>query len=379
MSDETPWAQILVVGEYGHGKSSTVAAIAAAVGQKDALYRDRTAQIIWTDGGLNWDVSTSYGHGGSVEDNLCRLARQLAGLIIVVDATTGPSASTRAEAVLAKGLGAPQPIVFLNKVDVASSEQVNNAEREARDFLQMAGWSYDASIVRGSATEAWVGNETPLGLPAIRILLSEVTGSAKQSLQVRQEGPFWMPCRAFGDGKTVSGLIHRGTVCVGDEIERFMLGNASTHIVQSINRILQPGKTARVSQANARDIVEISYSDAPAEKIDWQLPITLCARGSLKLVAGFSAEIHFLNDGQGHVREYPRRLDQMAISSSEGDFRVATNFRGDPRELRPGVVRLDAELPFPGPLHVGSTFRVCTFPNLFHGTAGFGVITCLHA
>jgi elongation factor Tu len=172
------------------------------------------------------------------------------GAILVVSATDGPMPQTREHILLARQVGVPRIVVFLNKCDVADDpELLDLVELEVRDLLSKYQFNGEnAPIVRGAAIAALRGESGPLADEAILKLFAAL--DAYIELPERpKDRPFLMPIESVqsiaGRGTVVTGLIERGTVRLGDEVEIVGYGETARSVVTSIEtyrKILEQGE-----------------------------------------------------------------------------------------------------------------------------------------
>jgi elongation factor Tu len=177
-------------------------------------------------------------------------AAQMDGAILVVSATDGPMPQTREHILLARQVGVPRIAVFLNKCDVADDpELVDLVEIEVRDLLSKYQFDGDnAPVVRGSAIAALRGETGALADQAI-LKLFEALDSYIELPERPKDRPFLMPIEGIqsisGRGTVVTGLIERGTVSLGDEVEIVGLGETRKSVVTSIEtyrKVLDQGE-----------------------------------------------------------------------------------------------------------------------------------------
>src|SRR6201995_1407075 len=163
------------------------------------------------------------GHADYVK-NMITGAAQMDGAILVVSAVDGPMPQTREHILLARQVGVPKIVVFLNKCDIVEDEELLDlVEMEIRDLLSK--YQYDganAPVVRGSAIKALRGETGPLADQAI-LKLFEALESYVELPERPKDRPFLMPIEGVqsisGRGTVVTGLVERGVVKLGDEVE----------------------------------------------------------------------------------------------------------------------------------------------------------------
>jgi elongation factor Tu len=151
-------------------------------------------------------------------------AAQMDGAILVVAATDGPMPQTREHILLARQVGVPRIVVFMNKVDAVEDEELLDlVELEVRELLSKYEFpGDDIPVIRGSALKALEGDAGDLGVPAITALMDAVDEYFPDPVRAIDE-PFLMPVEDVfsisGRGTVATGRVERGIVRVGDEIE----------------------------------------------------------------------------------------------------------------------------------------------------------------
>src|SRR6202043_3327053 len=188
------------------------------------------------------------GHADYIK-NMITGAAQMDGAILVVSAVDGPMPQTREHILLARQVGVPRIVVFLNKCDVADdTELLDLIEIEVRDLLSKYQFDGDnAPIVRGSAISALRGETGPLADQAI-LKLFEALDNYIELPERPKDRPFLMPIEGVqsisGRGTVVTGLIERGTVKLGDEVEIVGLGETRKSVgtsIESYRKLLDQG------------------------------------------------------------------------------------------------------------------------------------------
>ena len=201
------------------------------------------------------------GHADYVK-NMITGAAQMDGAILVVSAADGPMPQTREHILLARQVGVPYIVVFLNKADkIDDKELLELVELEVRELLTKYGFPGDKTpIIHGSALKAMEGDQGPLGVPSILPLL-EAVDTYIPTPQRPIDKPFLMPIEDVftisGRGTVVTGRVERGIVKVGDEIEWWGLRpNQATMVtgVEMFRKVLDEGQAGRqCGGAVARD------------------------------------------------------------------------------------------------------------------------------
>jgi elongation factor Tu len=224
-------------------------------------------------------------------------AAQMDGGILVVAATDGPMPQTREHILLAKQVGIPSLVVFLNKCLVDDEELLELVEMEIREMLDVYGFpGDDMTIIRGSALAAAEGNDpNGLGTTAILKLMDAVDEHIPEPIRVLDK-PFLMPIEdtfsIAGRGTVVTGRVEQGKVNVGDDLDVIGLGHdAKTTCtgVEMFKKLLDFGMAGDNIGALLRGL----------KREDVQRGQLLCAPGSVIQSKKFEAEIYCLSKEEG--------------------------------------------------------------------------------
>jgi elongation factor Tu len=267
-----PNCNVGTIGHVDHGKTTLTAAMtkvsadhgwgafvsyqdvakaSAAQGTRDdsKILTIATSHVEYSTAARHYSHVDCPGHADYVK-NMITGAAQMDGAILVVSAVDGPMPQTREHILLARQVGVPRIVVFLNKCDVADDpELVDLVEIEVRDLLSKYQFDGDnVPVVRGSAIKALHGETGPLADQAI-LKLFEALDSYIELPERPKDRPFLMPIEGVqsisGRGTVVTGLIERGTVKLGDEVEIVGLGETRKSVVTSIEsyrKILDHGE-----------------------------------------------------------------------------------------------------------------------------------------
>ncbi|MCB0343320.1 MAG: elongation factor Tu [Bdellovibrionales bacterium] len=237
-----PHVNIGTIGHVDHGKTTLTAAItkvmnetygggaAVAFDQIDKAPEERERGITISTAHVEYETSNRHyahvdcpGHADYVK-NMITGAAQMDGAILVVSAADGPMPQTREHILLARQVGVPAIVVFMNKVDmVDDAELLELVELEIRELLSKYEFpGDDIPIVKGSALKALEGDSSDIGAPSVVKLMEEVDKYVPEPERLTDK-PFLMPIEDVfsisGRGTVVTGRIERGIVKVGDEIE----------------------------------------------------------------------------------------------------------------------------------------------------------------
>jgi elongation factor Tu len=235
-----PHCNIGTIGHVDHGKTSLTAAITkvlaktggatyTAYDQIDKAPEERARGITISTAHVEYETKNRHyahvdcpGHADYVK-NMITGAAQMDGAILVVSAADGPMPQTREHILLARQVGVPALVVYLNKMDIADPELVELVELEVRDLLTSYGFpGDDIPIVKGSAVCALEDKQPELGEKSILELMKAVDEYIPQPVRVKDK-PFLMPIEDVfsisGRGTVVTGRVERGIVRVGEEVE----------------------------------------------------------------------------------------------------------------------------------------------------------------
>ncbi|PMB54831.1 elongation factor Tu [Coxiella endosymbiont of Rhipicephalus microplus] len=264
---EKPHLNVGTIGHVDHGKTTLTAALTKVLSDKfggevrafdqiDNAPEERARGITIATSHVEYQSDKRHyahvdcpGHADYVK-NMITGAAQMDGAILVVSAADGPMPQTREHILLAKQVGVPAIVVFLNKADMVDDQELLElVEIEVRDLLTSYDFPGDQTpIVVGSALKALQGDTAELGIPVI-LKLVETMDAYFEEPQREKEKPFLMPIEDVfsisGRGTVVTGRIERGIVKVGDEIEIVGI-NATTKTtctgVEMFRKLLDQGE-----------------------------------------------------------------------------------------------------------------------------------------
>ncbi len=236
-----PHCNIGTIGHVDHGKTSLTAAITkvlaksggatfTAYDQIDKAPEERARGITISTAHVEYETANRHyahvdcpGHADYVK-NMITGAAQMDGAILVVSAADGPMPQTREHILLARQVGVPALVVFMNKVDMVDDpELLELVEMEVRELLSSYQFpGDDIPIIKGSALNALEDKNPELGEQAVLALMAEVDKYIPQPARA-MDRPFLMPIEDVfsisGRGTVVTGRVERGVVNVGDEVE----------------------------------------------------------------------------------------------------------------------------------------------------------------
>mmetsp|Transcript_31929 Transcript_31929/g.51561 ORF Transcript_31929/g.51561 Transcript_31929/m.51561 type:complete len:477 (-) Transcript_31929:505-1935(-) len=310
-----PHCNIGTIGHVDHGKTTLTAAITKVLAdqgkakfldynQIDKAPEEKQRGITIATAHVEYETTKRHyahvdcpGHADYVK-NMITGAAQMDGGILVVSAPDGPMPQTREHILLARQVGVPSLVVFLNKIDmVTDPELVELVEMEIRELLNFYKFpGDDTPIIRGSALHALKGTEPAIGKEAILKLMDTVDEFIPQPTRAL-DLPFLMPVEDVfsiaGRGTVVTGRIEQGVVKVNDEIEIVGLQPNTTKTVvtgvEMFNKILDRGE--------AGDNVGVLLRGVKRE--DVQRGQVICKPGAVKPHKRCTAEIYCLTKEEG--------------------------------------------------------------------------------
>ena len=236
-----PHVNVGTIGHVDHGKTSLTAAITSVLAKKgfaeargydqiDAAPEERERGITISTAHVEYETENRHyahvdcpGHADYVK-NMITGAAQMDGAILVVSAPDGPMPQTREHILLARQVGVPKIVVFMNKCDMVDDEELLElVEMEVRELLSKYDFpGDDIPIIKGSAKLALEGDQSPIGEPSI-LKLAETLDTYIPTPERAVDQPFLMPIEDVfsisGRGTVVTGRVERGVIKVGDEIE----------------------------------------------------------------------------------------------------------------------------------------------------------------
>ena len=309
-----PHVNVGTIGHVDHGKTTLTAAIttilskkfggeAKAYDQIDAAPEEKARGITINTAHVEYETAERHyahvdcpGHADYVK-NMITGAAQMDGAILVCSAADGPMPQTREHILLARQVGVPYIIVFLNKCDMVDDEELLElVEMEVRELLSKYDFpGDDIPIVKGSALKALEGDQSPIGEPAI-FELAAALDSYIPTPERAIDKPFLLPIEDVfsisGRGTVVTGRVERGIVKVGDEIEIVGI-KATTKTtctgVEMFRKLLDQGQ--------AGDNVGVLLRGTKRE--DVERGQVLCKPGSIKPHTHFTGEVYVLSKEEG--------------------------------------------------------------------------------
>jgi elongation factor Tu len=309
-----PHVNVGTIGHVDHGKTTLTAGILAVQAgkglaqvkaysdiAKGGTVRDASKIVTIAVSHVEYESDTRHyahvdcpGHADFVK-NMITGAAQMDGAILVVSAADGPMPQTREHILLARQVGVPQIVVFLNKVDLLDDEELLElVEMEVRDLLTKYDFDGDnIKVVRGSALAALEGK--PEGQAAIQELMETLDKEIPEPLR-ETDKPFMMSVEDVfsitGRGTVATGRIERGTVKVGEEVEIVGLGDTRKTICTGVEMFRK-----QLDQGQAGDNVGLLLRGV--EKDSVERGHVLAKPGSIKPHIIAKAELYVLGKDEG--------------------------------------------------------------------------------
>ncbi len=309
-----PHVNVGTIGHVDHGKTTLTAAIttvlaskfggsAKAYDQIDAAPEEKARGITINTAHVEYETANRHyahvdcpGHADYVK-NMITGAAQMDGAILVCSAADGPMPQTREHILLARQVGVPYIIVFLNKCDmVDDAELLELVEMEVRELLSKYDFpGDDVPIVKGSALKALEGDKGELGEGAI-MALADALDTYIPTPERAIDQPFLMPIEDVfsisGRGTVVTGRIERGIIKVGEEIEIVGIKDTVKTICTGVEMFRK-----LLDQGQAGDNVGILLRGTKREDI--QRGQVLAKPNSIKPHSHFTGEIYVLSKDEG--------------------------------------------------------------------------------
>ena len=309
-----PHVNVGTIGHVDHGKTTLTAALTMVMSAKhggDTIEYDQidnapeekargitiaTAHVEYESDARHYAHVDCPGHADYVK-NMITGAAQMDGAILVVSAADGPMPQTREHILLARQVGVPFIVVYLNKADMVDDDELLElVELEVRDLLSMYEFpGDDTPIITGSALKAMEGDNSELGSQSVEKLV-EALDSYIPLPDRAVDGPFLMPIEDVfsisGRGTVVTGRIDRGIVKVGDEIEIVGIKETTKTTctgVEMFRKLLDEGR--------AGDNVGVLLRGTKRDEVERGQ--VLAKPGSITPHTKFEAEVYILTKEEG--------------------------------------------------------------------------------
>jgi elongation factor Tu len=309
-----PHCNIGTIGHVDHGKTSLTAAITKVLAETggatftsydniDKAPEERARGITISTAHVEYETAERHyahvdcpGHADYVK-NMITGAAQMDGGILVVSATDGPMPQTREHILLARQVGVPQLVVFMNKCDlVDDAEIIELVEMEIRELLSKYDFDGDnIPVIQGSATCALNDSDPVLGREAVLKLMAAVDSWIPQPARPL-DMPFLMPIEDVfsisGRGTVVTGRVEQGIVKVGEEVEIVGLKDTKKTVVTGVEMFRK-----LLDQGQAGDNIGALIRGVGREEVERGQ--VLCKPGSIKPHTEFSSEVYVLSKEEG--------------------------------------------------------------------------------
>ena len=341
-----PHVNVGTIGHVDHGKTTLTAAITKYFGEftpydkidgapeeKDRGITISTAHVEYETEARHYAHVDCPGHADYVK-NMITGAAQMDGAILVVSAADGPMPQTREHILLARQVGVPSLVVYMNKVDQVDDEELLElVELEIRELLNEYEFpGDDIAVIQGSALAAMEGNNNEIGEDSIKALMEAVDANIPTPDRPIDQ-PFLMPIEDVfsisGRGTVVTGRVERGVVKVGDEIEVVGIRPTSKTTctgVEMFRKLLDRGEAGdnigALLRGVGRDGVERGQ--------------VLCKPGTVTPHTEFEAEAYILDKSEGgrHTPFFTNYRPQFYFRTT--DVTGSVDLPGDIEMVMPG-------------------------------------------
>jgi elongation factor Tu len=362
------------IGHVDHGKTTLTAALTKVMGEKhggDFKAYDQidnapeekargitiaTAHVEYESDNRHYAHVDCPGHADYVK-NMITGAAQMDGAVLVCSAADGPMPQTREHILLARQVGVPHIVVYLNKADQVDDEElVDLVEMEIRELLNKYEFpGDDTPIIKGSALKAIEGDTSDIGVPSIEKLIAAMDEHIPMP-ERPIDGKFIMPIEDVfsisGRGTVVTGRIERGEVNVGDEIEIVGIRDTAKTTctgVEMFRKLLDKGQ--------AGDNVGVLLRGTKREEVERGQ--VLCLPGSITPHTKFECEIYVLSKDEGgrHTPFFANYRPQFYFRTT--DVTGAIELPKDVEMVMPGDnVKIKVELITPIAMEEGLKFAI---------------------
>jgi len=309
-----PHVNVGTIGHVDHGKTTLTAAITKAMSEQfggefkafdqiDNAPEERARGITIATAHVEYQTEKRHyahvdcpGHADYVK-NMITGAAQMDGAILVVSAADGPMPQTREHILLARQVGVPYIVVYMNKADMVDDEELLElVEMEVRDLLSSYDFpGDDIPIVIGSALKALEGDTSEIGVPSVVKLLDAMDDYIPEPERAI-DGDYLMPVEDVfsisGRGTVVTGRVERGIVKVGDEVEIVGMRETTKTIctgVEMFRKLLDEGR--------AGDNIGVLLRGTKRDEVERGQ--VLCRPGSITPHTKFEAEVYVLSKEEG--------------------------------------------------------------------------------
>ncbi|MBK9673756.1 MAG: elongation factor Tu [Betaproteobacteria bacterium] len=329
-----PHVNVGTIGHVDHGKTTLTAAMTMVLARKfggevkaydqiDAAPEEKARGITINTAHVEYQTANRHyahvdcpGHADYIK-NMITGAAQMDGAILVVSAADGPMPQTREHILLARQVGVPYIIVYMNKADmVDDKELLELVEMEVRELLSKYDFpGDDTPIVIGSAKMAMEGDTSPMGEGSI-LKLAEALDSYIPQPQRAIDGPFLMPVEDVfsisGRGTVVTGRVERGIVKVGEDLEVVGLKPTQKTVCTGVEMFRK-----LLDQGQAGDNVGVLLRGTKREEVERGQ--VLAKPGSITPHTKFTAEVYVLSKEEGgrHTPFFPGYRPQFYFRTTD--------------------------------------------------------------
>ena len=381
-----PHVNVGTMGHVDHGKTTLTAAITATLAKRlpsainkpvaydqiDNAPEEKARGITIATSHQEYESEKRHyahvdmpGHADYVK-NMITGAAQVDGAILVVSAADGPMPQTREHVLLAKQVGVPKILVFLNKMDLADPDLVDLVEEEVRELLEKNGFDKDAPIIRGSATKALDGDSA--NEDAVMELVKAMDDYIEEPKR-ELDKPFLMPIEDVfsikGRGTVATGRIEQGVVKVNEEVEIVGLHDTRKTVVTGVEMFKKS-----LDQGQAGDNVGVLLRGI--ERDDIERGQVLAKPGTITPHTEFDAEVYILTKEEGgrHTPFFKGYKPQFYFRTT--DVTGEVELPADKEMVMPGdTVTFNVKLLAPIAMEQGLRFAIREGGR----TVGAGVVT----
>jgi len=370
---DKPHVNIGTIGHVDHGKTTLTAAITYTLSKQglaekkdydsiDAAPEEKERGITINTAHVEYQTVTRHyahvdcpGHADYVK-NMVTGAAQMDGAIIVVAATDGPMPQTREHILLARQVGVPRLVVFMNKVDLVDDpELLELVEMEIRELLTFYGFDGDNTpVVQGSALAAL--NDEAAGVEAIQALMDAVDSYIPVPPRAIDK-PFLLPVEDVfsitGRGTVATGRIERGIIHTGDPVE--IVGLQEKSMTSTVTGVEMFRKILDIGEAGEN----VGILLRGIEKTDIKRGMVICKPGSVTPHTEFKCEVYVLSKEEGgrHTPFFNKYRPQFYLRTTDvtGEITLPENVE----MVMPGDnVTITVKLIYPVALEKGLKFAI---------------------
>ena len=383
-----PHVNVGTMGHVDHGKTTLTAAITAVLAKKlpsdvnkpvaydqiDNAPEEKARGITIATSHQEYESEKRHyahvdmpGHADYVKNRITGAA-QIDGAILVVAANDGPLPQTREHVLLAKQVGVPKILVFMNKMDLADPELVELVEMDIRELLAKNGFDENAPIIKGSATKALEGDEAAEDavmelVAAMDSFIPEPTRDLDKPFMMAIEDVFSIK----GRGTVATGRIDQGIVNVNDEVEIVGVRPTTKSVVTGVEMFKKS-----LDRGQAGDNVGILLRGI--ERDDIERGQVLCKPGSITPHTEFDAEVYILTKEEGgrHTPFFKGYKPQFYFRTT--DVTGEVELPADKEMVMPGdTITFKVKLLAPIAMEQGLNFAIREGGR----TVGAGVVTAI--